>query len=119
MKDRQKGLRRSLWVSALAIVLCCAMLVGTTFAWFTDSVSSSGNRIEAGTLKVDLLEFVGSEWISLKDKDAANEEYAVFDYDLWEPDYSDAALLKVVNKGNLALQYQLNIVPKDTVTEDA
>jgi len=119
MKDRQKGLRRSLWVSALAIVLCCAMLVGTTFAWFTDSVSSSGNRIEAGTLKVDLLELVGSEWISLKDKDAANEEYAVFDYDLWEPGYSDAALLKVVNKGNLALQYQLNIVPKDTVTEDA
>ena len=119
MKDRQKALRRSLWVSALAIVLCCAMLVGTTFAWFTDSVTSSGNRIQSGTLKVDLLELVGGDWISLKDKDAANEEYAVFDYDLWEPGYSDAALLKVVNKGSLALQYQLNIVPKDTVTEDA
>ena len=46
--------RRSLSTSIVALVLCFSMLVGTTFAWFTDSVTSSGNVIASGNLKVEM-----------------------------------------------------------------
>ena len=36
------------------MVLCVAMLVGTTFAWFTDRVTSGANQIVAGNLAVEL-----------------------------------------------------------------
>ena len=41
--------------SALSLLLCVSMLIGSTFAWFTDSVTSAGNKIQAGTLDVQLL----------------------------------------------------------------
>ena len=44
--------RKSLIFSALSLLLCCALLVGTTFAWFTDSVTNTGNKIQAGDLKI-------------------------------------------------------------------
>ena len=43
------------------LLLCVSMLVGSTFAWFTDSVTSSGNRIVSGKLAVDLLMFKEAE----------------------------------------------------------
>ena len=49
-----KNTKRALLSSVLATVLCAAMLVGTTFAWFTDSVTSGKNRIAAGNLDVEL-----------------------------------------------------------------
>ena len=51
----KRSTKRALLMSALALVVCLSMLVGTTFAWFTDSVTSSGNKIVAGKLEVDLL----------------------------------------------------------------
>ena len=47
--------RKSLWAAGFALLVCILLLIGTTFAWFTDSVSNSGNRIQAGTLDIDLL----------------------------------------------------------------
>ena len=46
--------KRTLILSLASLVLCFTMLLGTTFAWFTDSVTSTGNKIASGTLKVDL-----------------------------------------------------------------
>ena len=46
--------KRMLIASILVLAMCFTALVGTTFAWFTDSVTSSGNKIQSGTLKVDL-----------------------------------------------------------------
>ncbi|MBQ7661081.1 MAG: hypothetical protein IJS44_03410 [Clostridia bacterium] len=40
-----KVTRKALLLSAMSLLLCISMLLGTTFAWFTDSVTSSGNRI--------------------------------------------------------------------------
>ena len=48
--------RKSLWAAAFALLVCIALLVGTTFAWFTDSVTNSGNKIQAGTLDITLEE---------------------------------------------------------------
>ena len=47
---RTKKARRALITSLISLVLCCVLLLGTTFAWFTDSVTNTGNRIEAGKL---------------------------------------------------------------------
>ncbi len=95
--------RRSLLVSVIALVCCFAMLLGTTFAWFTDSVSSEGNTIQSGTLKVDLLHKDDDQWISLKNQPT----HKIFDYAHWEPGYTRVETLKVENLGTLALQYKL------------
>ena len=52
MKRTQKT-RRALVASVVSMAMCCALLLGTTFAWFTDSVTNTGNVITAGNLKID------------------------------------------------------------------
>ena len=37
------------------MVTCLTMLIGTTFAWFTDTASTAVNKIQSGTLKVDIV----------------------------------------------------------------
>ena len=49
-----KSLKRALLSSAFSLIICVAMLIGTTFAWFTDTASTAVNKIQAGNLKVDL-----------------------------------------------------------------
>ena len=115
--------KRSLLVSVLALVMCVAMLVGTTFAWFTDSASTSVNKIEAGKLDIDVYYAdtadggVGSNWTKLDNNSAPlsflrkDGEKLVQDKNiLWEPNctYSLPAL-KIVNNGNLALKYKVLI----------
>ena len=50
-----KSTKRALVSSALAILMCVAMLIGTTFAWFTDTASTGVNKIVSGNLKVDII----------------------------------------------------------------
>ena len=52
--NNSKSTKRSLLMSALALVMCLSMFVGSTFAWFTDSVTSSNNIIKSGTLEVSM-----------------------------------------------------------------
>ena len=94
--------KRALLMSALSLLLCVSMLVGSTFAWFTDSVTSAGNKIQAGTLKIDLelLDKATGEWTSIKES-----EQALFNYDLWEPGYTEVKVLKIENEGSLALKW--------------
>ncbi|MBR2615392.1 MAG: SipW-dependent-type signal peptide-containing protein, partial [Clostridia bacterium] len=61
---KQKTTKRALLMSALALLLSVSMLVGSTFAWFTDSVTSAGNKIQAGTLKIDLELFQNGDYKS-------------------------------------------------------
>ncbi len=105
--SNSKATRRALLTSVLALVMCVSMLIGTTAAWFTDTVTSSGNKVVSGTLKVDLqvLEDDNSGWTSVKDSKAP-----IFDYDNWEPGYVQVKILKVVNIGSLAFKWQANLV---------
>ena len=52
---KTKNTKRALVSSILSLIVCVSMLIGSTFAWFTDSVTSGNNKIVAGTLEVDLL----------------------------------------------------------------
>ena len=97
-----KKTKKSLFKSVLALMLCFCMLLGTTFAWFSDLVTSSSNKIQAGNLKVDLelLDKETGNWKSLK-----KVTDPIFDYDKWEPGYTDVKVFKIENEGNLALKW--------------
>ena len=111
---KQKSTKRALLLSALSLLLCVSMLIGSTFAWFTDSVTSSGNKIQAGTLKLDLelLDKETKAWNSIKE----NKD-PIFDYDKWEPGYTDVKILKIENEGNLALKWYAQFVSDEDVSE--
>ena len=101
--------RRALLLSAMALLLCVSMLIGTTFAWFTDSVTSGVNIIAAGNLDVSL-EYAKIENGSITDWDTVENAQKLFDPDaLWEPGRVEVVYLKVSNLGTLQLKYQLGV----------
>ena len=104
--------KMSLVASIAALVLCCAMLIGTTFAWFTDTASTAVNSIQAGKLDIALEMKVNNEWVNAEGKTlswvkaAGSENEAV----LWEPGCTyRLPELRIVNNGNLALKYKIRI----------
>jgi predicted ribosomally synthesized peptide with SipW-like signal peptide len=102
MKKNQT--RRALLMSALSLLLCMSMLVGSTFAWFTDSVTSGRNTIVAGNLDVVLEYWDGDSYEEVTSTTKLFDDEA-----LWEPGYTEVAYLKVSNAGSLALKYQLAV----------
>ena len=107
-----KATKRAILSSVLATVLCFAMLAGTTFAWFTDTVTSEGNIIQTGSLEVGMYWADGSKDPTATDTTwtDASEGPMYTAKTLWEPGYADAKHIKIVNEGNLALNYKLRIV---------
>ena len=103
MNNNQKATKRALLTSVMALVMCVVMLVGTTFAWFTDTASTAVNKIQAGNLKVDI--------VDKEDIQAVSEtEKARVDNVLWEPGATfNLDSFKIVNKGNLAFKYKVVI----------
>ena len=99
-----KSTKRALIFSALAILMCVAMLIGTTFAWFTDTASTAVNKIQAGNLDIGV-EYTldGETW---KDLDGATD---IFQKGLWEPGHTEVVALKFKNNGSLALKYSINM----------
>ena len=98
----QTKTKKALLMSVLSMVLCVAMLVGMTFAWFTDTASTGVNKIQAGNLDVELRYSTDMQtW-----KEATDQTKLFDDNALWEPGYTQVVYLKVVNKGNLALKYE-------------
>ena len=95
---KNRSTKRALLMSALSLLLCVSMLVGTTYAWFTDEVVSGMNTIMAGNLDVALL---------ADGKEVGAETKLFDDVTLWEPGAVVYENLQVVNKGSLALQYQM------------
>ena len=105
MNNNQKATRRALLTSVMALVMCVVMLVGTTFAWFTDTASTAVNKIQAGNLDVDIVGEDGKtlDGKTLNFKDANNNTDI-----LWEPGATFFTQgFKIVNKGNLALKYKV------------
>lgn len=113
MRQEKKvgGTKRALLTSVLALVLSLAMLVGSTFAWFTDTASTGVNRIVSGNLDVGLQYWgVGEDgkktWLTAENSEDLFDKNA-----LWEPGYTQIVYLKVENNGNLALTYAMQITP--------
>ncbi len=115
MKEKRVT-KKAIFASLLSVAVCTSMLIGTSYAWFTDSVTSSNNKIVAGTLKVDLQVKGGNtgydKYTSIKESSEP-----VFNYELWEPGYTVWTNVKVVNEGSLALKYTLRFVSDDDLTK--
>ncbi len=132
-----KGIRSAIAASALSAVLCAGMLAGTTFAWFTDTVSSSGNSIMAGNLditatKAELDPSAEEAQYTFTNRDDETETYALafgaaeeFDGEAiiaetaFAPGMWNAKLLTVTNAGDLAVYVKLNFVTQDEGLADA
>ena len=114
-----RSTKSALISSVIALLLCFTMLLGTTFAWFTDSVTSANNIIKSGTLNVERYYADGSKAVPADDSsDWKNAQgVAIYTADqLWEPGYTDAKHIKISNEGSLALKYQLAIIPTGEVS---
>ena len=104
--NTKKATKRALLTSVMALVMCVVMLVGTTFAWFTDTASTGVNKIQAGNLKMEVTykNTVGGGFVKV------DKAIPVFNNDaLWEPGHVEFAVLNVKNIGTLALKYKLGI----------
>ncbi len=107
--NNTKTTKRALLSSVMAMLICVAMLIGTTFAWFTDSASTAVNKIQAGTLEVQLLDEQGNSlegqtlgWVAADGR--AQDEI------LWEPGCTyKLQPIVIKNAGNLALKYKIVI----------
>ena len=101
-----KSTKRALVSSAIATLVCIVMLIGTTFAWFTDTASTNVNKIQSGTLKVDIVDESGKTSLQGKSLSFVNKGGSA-DI-LWEPGATfKTAGFKIKNNGNLALKYKL------------
>ena len=122
-----KSKKSALLMSFTSLLICFAMLVGSTFAWFTDTASTGVNKIVAGTLKVDIvaadkddatgkypsLTGEGSKLNFVKAEGAENESI------LWEPGcvYQTEGF-RIQSKGNLALKWKVQINKSHTVEKE-
>ena len=109
MMENSKSTKRALISSALAILMCVAMLIGTTFAWFTDTASTGVNKIVSGNLDVVLEMNIDGEWVDANGKTlpflVAGEIPAEGTEILWEPGCTyRVPELRIRNNGNLSLQ---------------
>ena len=133
-----KSTKKSLLASALALVVCLALLMGATFAWFTDSVSNTGNKIQAGTLGITAMAYdvdmsnTGSTgyrisgvngdktfYFEAAGQDLGENSAAIINENLWEPGQSNAKLLSVTNSGNLAAKVKLQFTVNDGGLQNA
>ena len=100
--------KRALLLSVLSMVICVSMLIGSTFAWFTDSATANVNTIKSGDLDVEIVKADGSEltgalkWVA---KDGRAQDKI-----LWEPGCEyNLESFKIKNAGDLALKYKVVI----------
>lgn len=107
MKDNRTSVKRSLFVSAIALTLTAALLIGTTFAWFTSTATTSVSSVMAGTLKVEIVNLDGSE---LEDNTVKFVDKTGSSNILWEPGVTFTTKeFKIKNAGNLALKYKFQL----------
>ena len=124
--NNKRATKRALLTSVMALVMCVVMLVGTTFAWFTDTASTGVNKIQAGNLDIELqMKGNDGKWVNAEGKtlnflQKQGEKQVPSEDILWEPGCTyELPELRIVNKGNLALKYKISISgAKDATPEN-
>lgn len=112
-----KSNRKALLTSVVSLIICVTMLIGTTFAWFTDTASTSVSKIQAGTLKVQLWSANVTNGAVGESVNVGNDDKAIFSSDiLWEPGYTAYRVITIKNTGNLAFEFALDVTRADGQT---
>ena len=125
--------KKSLLASGLSLLVCAALLVGTTFAWFTDSVSNKGNSIQAGSLLINAYAYdLGTDGQTCTipgvnngqaftfeaiAQDLKTDATPIISEQIWEPGVSSAKLLQVTNNGTLAAKIKLQFTTSGDLTD--
>ena len=110
--NNKRATKRALLTSIMALVMCVVMLVGTTFAWFTDTASTAVNKIQAGNLDIELqMKDNNGKWVNAEGKTlpflVKGEIPAEGTQILWEPGCTYyVPQIRVLNKGNLAVKFE-------------
>ena len=110
--NTKKATKRALLTSVMALVMCVVMLVGTTFAWFTDTASTGVNKIQAGNLDIELqMKDKSGKWVNAEGKTlpflVEGKIPAEGTQILWEPGCTYyVPQIRVLNKGNLAVKFE-------------
>ena len=110
--NNKRATKRALLTSVMALVMCVVMLVGTTFAWFTDTASTAVNKIQAGNLDIELqMKDNNGKWVNAEGKTlpflVKGEIPAEGTQILWEPGCTYyVPQIRVLNKGNLAVKFE-------------
>ena len=102
-----KSKKSALLLSFTSLLLCFAMLAGSTFAWFTDTATTGVNKIQAGNLDIEVQyrTTADGEWKPLDNAiDLFDTENTRF-----EPGHTRVVELKIKNAGNLALKYKIGM----------
>ena len=102
-----KSKKSALLLSFTSLLLCFAMLAGSTFAWFTDTATTGVNKIQAGNLDIEVQyrTTADGEWKPLDNAiDLFGTENTRF-----EPGHTRVVELKIENAGNLALKYKIGM----------
>ena len=117
--NNKRATKRALLTSVMALVMCVVMLVGTTFAWFTDTASTGVNKIQAGNLDIEV-EYRTSLEGDWKTLDNATDLFGA-EGTLFEPGHTRVVELRITNAGNLALKYKIgmNVVSEQPGTNKA
>lgn len=101
--------RSVLIFASIMLAIMILALVGTTLAYFTDSLSTGVNKIVSGTLDVGMNYWDEDEGEYL---DATNA--TLFDPDaIWEPGYMDIAYIEIENRGSLSFNYLFVVYPAE------
>ncbi|MBR2466756.1 MAG: hypothetical protein IKB38_07515 [Clostridia bacterium] len=109
-----KTTKRALISSVISLVICFTMLLGSTFAWFTDSAISSGNKIVTGNLDVELWHHTESGSTNI-----TAETDPVFSGDIvWEPGKTEVAYFSIKNNGSLDLKYKVAVAVTEISDHD-
>ena len=106
---QSKHTLNALLASILSVVLCCALLIGGTFAWFTDSVASGNNQIVAGNLDIELEYKDGNSWKTVTADTNLFMPTEGESATLWEPGHTEYVQLRIRNAGTLALTYDFSV----------
>ena len=102
-----KSKKSALLLSFTSLLLCFAMLAGSTFAWFTDTATTGVNKIVSGNLDIEAYYRTAAdgEWAKIDDQtDLFGTASALF-----EPGHTRVVELKIENAGNLALKYKIGM----------
>ncbi|MBP5754774.1 MAG: hypothetical protein J6W93_02895, partial [Clostridia bacterium] len=108
---KTNGTVKMLVLSAVSVVLCLVMLLGATYAWFTDTASTGVNTIASGNLDMVLEYYVPATADTEASWDKVTSATKLFsDAALFEPGAVQIAYVRVKNDGDLAFKYKLNVV---------
>ena len=128
-----KALRKCIAACIVSILLCLGLLAGTTFAWFTDSITNSGNQITAGQLAIEAYSYnIGTGGMTMQipgselndgtqfkfetSRTSLDGGTPVIDEENWEPGQSNAKLMQVRNVGTLNAKVSLSFTTSGALT---